>query len=476
MTTLFLDLSGRNPRVLFTERNRLVAVRTIDDQDDGPGALPALLGGLANLSTRRIDRAHLIVPDREVAVSLHKLPEMPPADAVKVIRRRLETPGDNGDPLLRLTALETRQNQQTYLAEQFSRQALASYLESFGQARIRLRTITTPLQALLAALAPLRQGHAQPQALFNIDGDAVTALFFSPTEILHYSRIVIPTEADETTISVDSGRGQKRKLFTVLNLLHGSYSQYQLDNPRSNMAKVWLCGAEAGIDGLAQSLADAMDVEVAPLNLLPAPVDNGQAFTPLAGLMRVHGDSKRSNFIPDEAARPAWLQPRRIRLAAGAAFAILAAALIVTTESRIIRLKHALQHAGQTLESLEAAAPGADALARRLDFLKHLEASRPPFYDILRELAEQLPDEVLLDRIRYRQSSSGGTLELVIVTADAPAANNEAVFSAITGTLDRSHFLFDYADPVIAAVDDGESRLIQVSVVCTVPPSGGIRR
>lgn len=477
MTTLFLDLSGKQPRALLAEGDRVIAAHTLAGlSPPRPEAVGEVLAQVAGRAGVRIDRAHLIVPDRDVATSTYKLQEMPLADAEKIILRRLGAASGVEEPLFRLTALEMTHHQQSYLAEQLDRQTVTSYLKGFTEARIRLKTITTPLQATLAALAPLRQEMLQPQAVFNIDGEAVTALFLSSAEILHYSRTPIPASEEEAAAPGDAGRLLKRKLFGILNLLHGIYSQYMLDNPRFHMGKVWLCGAEAGIDGLPQSLADAMDIEVALLSPLPEPAENSQAFAALAGLLHDHDSPERVNFIPDDVFKPMRLQPRLAKLAAGALYATVAVILVVTSEGRVAALKSELRHAGQQLKALEASAPGTEALAKNLDVLKQLDSGRIPFHELLRDLAEHLPDEVLLDGIRYLKGADRGTLELVMVTADSPEGNKEAVFSAITGALDRSPYLAGYADPVIAMIREGETRLIQVTIVCTLPPAGGDRR
>lgn len=474
MTVLFLDLSGKSPRYLLLDGERPVAYGTTPEPAASPDDLHRLLTAIASDTGQRIHRAHLVVPDREVTSGTYTLQEMPLDDAAKIIARRIGATGGEMEPLL-LTLMNTLNRQQTFLTEQFSRQNLASYNDSFAAARIRLKTVTTPLQGLLAAVAPFRAEMLQPHALFSIDGGFVTALFLSATEIHHYVRLPLPTPEAETDGAERSERALRRKLFDILNLLHGVYSQFMLDNPHFHMGKAWLCGAEAGIDGLTVSLADAMDIEVDLLQPPSGIAADDQAFAILAGLAATCDDPKHGNFFADPPVRTLFLRSRGIRLVAAVLLAVAIAGLVIITEGRVVRLNRELAEVGRSAADLKASAPEAESLARQLEAIRETAEHRVPFYEILKTLAEKLPDQVQLDSLRYRMGTGGDILELVLVTDVLPEGDQSPVLSAVTGMLDASPSLAQYADPAIAIIRDEDRRLTQLTIACTIAPARGGR-
>lgn len=475
MTTLFLDLSGRNTRAILTDGQHLAAL-TIDRQEVSPEAIDRLLVRIAARTGRRIAQAHLIIPDREIIASTFKLQQMPLPDAVKIIRRRLGAPPGENTLLPLPTAFDLRNNQQTYLVEQCSRQTTSRYLDSFAAARIRLLTLTTPLQALFAAITTFRRDMASPQAVFHIDNDVVTAVFLTSNEILHYSRTTLTPDRDDPVETDEAERARKRRLFDILNALHNICTQYLLDNPRLTINKVWLCGADATISGLPQSLAEATDLEVALLNPFPTSVENAPAYTALAGLMQVCTDLKRGNFIVQKQFLARLPRPGVLKKAIVGGMVVGMLILIVVTEIRVANNRNDLKAASQTFKELQATAPEVEAFARNVDFLKKIDGRRVPFHDILRDLAEHLPDTVMLDRIRYDQRSDRGRLELMMVAAAPDTADRGTVLSDIAGTLARSPHLTGCEDPVIGSVRESGGRLMQIAIICSLQKAEGVRR
>ncbi|ALC15269.1 Tfp pilus assembly protein PilN [Desulfuromonas soudanensis] len=473
MTNLFIDLRGRCIRTLVSKGEQILCARTFSRTLESAGDLKELLAEVAALAGQNPDHAHLIVPGDEVNISLYKLQAMPLEDAAKIVQRGIASATGLKDPNFRLTPMAPHQDKEVYLAEHVSRVTVLRYLRLFADAKIPLKSITTGLQGDLAAFSGIRDEILQAHAVFDIDSDSISALFLSPTEILHYETVAIPEINEEGgEEEVDGNRRLRRKLFAILNIIHGIYSQYIPAHPHYPVEKVWLCGLDGGIEGLAGSLKDAMDVEVVLSDLLSGQPEGSHPYAALAGLARTQGRGAPLNFIPGEILRPLRLKPRTLALAGGALLALLFLAVGLGFQSRIADLEKMVRSEKVELDQLKSAATASRALKDDLLFLKGVQEKRIPFYTILGELADRLPDKILLDALSFRQGEAEGVLELLAVTPYNTGDGKERVFTAFMEVLDTSATLHRYQEPTLAMENLGEKKLIKIKVACQVTPSG----
>ncbi len=467
-THLFIDLRGRDLRALVTEGKRVLAASATPGPLDDERTLQDLIATLVAKAGHKPERAHLVLGNDQVSFNTYRLQEMPLADVEMIIQRSITTATGEREPIFRLTPLSPQQDKEAFLAEQVSRETVAGYRQLFEKAGVRLETISTGLQANLAAFAAHRDDILQAQAIFDISSEAITAIFLSPTELLHYETLAIQEveREDDSSDAAERSRAIKRRLFAILNVIHGIYSQYMLANPHSAIEKVWLCGPESGIEGLEESLVEAMDVEAAAFDLLAGQLDDSRPYTPLFGLAEARGQAGFVNFIPAETRKPTRAVSRTRALAAGAVVVLLLAAVVVTSQLEIRRMEQRLKSETAELQFLQATAAAERDRAASLRFLKQLDDTTPALYAMLGEVADRLPVEVQLDGINYRQEDDSGVLELLAVTRHETPWKNERIFTALMASLDESPTLECKQDPEIAMLRVGEEKLIKIKVSC----------
>jgi hypothetical protein len=89
---------------------------------------------------------------------------------------------------------------------------------------------------------------------------------------------------------------------------------------------------------------------------------------------------------------------------------------------------------------------------KNLENLKKLTAQQFVFYNLFRELANELPDGVLLENIEYRFKDDKGTL---IIATLAPLGNKVAATEypgKVMAMFDRSSSLKNHREPTITTV------------------------
>jgi len=465
---IFIDQRGQQLRALVTDGSRVLATTTSPGPLDSPRGLQDLVAKLVAKAGRKPESAHLVIADDQVEFSTYRLQEMPQADVKKIVLRSISAATGEKEPIFRLTPLAPQQDKDVFLAEQIPRETVLRLRQHFAESGLQLASISTGLQANLAAFTVHRDEILQAHAIFDISPEAVTATFLSSTEVLHHETQSIQETDRDSSSDDEAGRGRalKRRLFSILNVIHGIYSQYMLANPLSPVEKVWLCGPESAIEGLTESLFDAMDVEVATFDLLAGQGYESLAFTPLAGLVTAQGKAGYVNFIPDEILKPVRVGNRTLALAAGGIVALALLAIAVASQLEIGRLERQIKNESAEVLALQVAAEAERGQAESLRFLKKLNDSAPPLYAILGEIANRLPAEIQLDGLNYRQENDIEEMELLAVTRHATPWQNERIFTALMTSLDGSQHIACKQEPDIAMLRSGEEKLIKIKVTC----------
>lgn len=476
---LFIDQRGGERRALLTEGGRVLARGILPGPLDSVNALNELVLVLANKSGRNPVEAHLLIAADQVKFSTFRLQEMPRADIEKIVQRSITTATGEKEPIFRLTPLVPEQEKDVFLAEQIPRETITRLTQLFSAAHLRLASISTALQATLLSFAPHRDSILQAQAIFDISSESVTATFISPTELLYQETVAIrENDRDgEVPDEADAARVIKRQLFTILNVIHGLYSQYMMANPHSPVEKVWLCGPGAEIAGLEDSLVDAMDLTVAPLDLLAGTMEESRAFTPLAGL--IHGCQQNSyvNFALAEKTSAASEGHRKRNFLVAGVIGLLLVAIGMTAFLEIQRLEKRLVRERAELQSLQSMAVSEQSRSANLHFLRQLNDEAPPFYSIMKEVAERLPAEIQLDGVNLDQRDDGAMLEILAVTRHRTPWENTRIFTSLMAALDGVQLLECSQNPDIAMLSVGKEKLIKLKVNCRImTQQGGQKR
>ncbi len=472
---LFIDQRGSELRALISEGGEIYAESILPGPLEGGNTLKHLIADLTAKSGRKPLQTHLLIATEQVKLSSYHLQEMPINDVKKIIERGISSTTGEKDPIFRLTPLAPQQDKDVYLAEQIPRGTIIRLLQQFKEAGIKLASISTGLQATLAAFESHRNDILQAQVILDISSEAITATFVSSTELLHLETQAIqdPNREIEESEDVDRTRELKRQLFAILNVIHTLYSQYMRANPLFPVEKVWICGPGSDIEGLEDSLIDAMDIEVARLDLLAEQIPASHAFTPLAGMISAEQQGNIVNFIPVEISDPVRISSKTKAMISGAAVILAIVAIGLFTQFDIWGVKKQLKKEQTELQFLQAQATANKSRINSLLFLKQLKETPPPLYAIFGEIADDLPRGIELDALLFQQEEEVETLEILAVIKHETARKNEQIFTTLMSTLGDSKYLVCNQEPDISIFNVREKKLVKIKVKCQLTPHNG---
>lgn len=472
---LFIDQRGSELRALVSEGERVYAGVTLQGSLEQESTLQELVAKLAANSDKKPEQAHLLIATEQVNLDTYHLQMMPLNDAKLIIQRGVSSTTGEKDPIFRLTPLAPQEDKDVYLAEQIPRAMITRLLQQFKDAGIKLTSISTGLQATLAAFAPYRNDIMQAQVIFDISAESISATFLSPSEVLHLETQTFQDSGRErdTDEAEDEDRELKRQMFAILNVIHGLYSQYMNAHSLFPVEKAWLCGPGSDLAGLKESLVEAMDIEVASLDLLTGQIENSRPFTPLAGLIAAQQQQTLINFIPTEISAPVRFSSKVKAMAAGGVIVLLLFVAVLASHLETRALQQQLTREQSELQFMQASAVAGKARVNSLKFLDQLQQSAPPLYQIFGGIADNLPREVQLDGLIFKEQGGVAKLEVAAVIENKTAWENEQIFTSFIAALDASPHMSCKQDPEISIFKDQKKKLIKVKVTCQIESSAG---
>ena len=480
MADLYLDLRNKAVRVIVAEGGAVSYGRVFNRQLTDEAVLRELLADIRRECGGAFPRAHLLLSSDEVTVSQHKTQALAIADAEMIIRRAVATATGDPEPLFRLTRMAAEQNQQVYSAEYVSRTVIERYVRMFRQAKVRLATVTTALQANQALFPKLQSEIHQVQVLFELNQEAVEAYFFTPSELLRYEVVAARrnlAEEHDASSESDAERSSRRRLYESMTLLHGLYSHFMNANPQASVEKVWLSGDGSNLPGLSDALAGGMGIPVEVV--VPEEVKglkDSQAYAALAGSVRLLASGSAVNFIPAEMLRRLPVNKRTVMQFAASCCVVVPLLVVAVTEMRYAAQKSQLNNERQALQQLTNSAVRVKEEAKQLQNIQGIIRERISFYDILKDLATRLPRETYLDEIDYKQVANGNRLILKSFIEYDSEFGRRGLLSNYLSALDSSSVLAGHDEPVITYRQQGDKKLMVIAVTCQLKPQQGTGR
>ena len=481
MAELFLDIhDSRCVRAIVTD-NGTVSFRntyllqppvhhsaSAAEPADNPPVLPAgwlpdILASIRQDAGVSVDQAHIIVPATDVQNSIHKLPLMPEADARKLITRKTFNNNDDEAPNIHLTQMAVEQKNQEWLAEYVTADTLKAYKKIFSTAGIKLKSLSTALDATLLAIAEIRESIFNAHAVIEINSSTIEICYVSATTLLQQETLTITVEDSPGD---DSGQelSSRKRSFAILDLLYHANSRYMATFSMIPVQKVWLCGSDRAITDLAATLQDAMDIET---QLLADPGES--AFVVVNGLVTGIRNGQSANLVNPDLLRRFPLKKQSGMLVYVVTL-LLAVLIVINTERQHIRVKKQDVDTRKALAAQKSNQTASAAIAKNLETLRRLTGSQIIFYPIFRELAMELPDGVFLDSFVFSGKESHEVIEF---TASFPHTNDlgtTKTLSKITEIMKRSPYLNKFREPIVTSVTAGQKKTMTVKFTCEVKP------
>lgn len=414
-----------------------------------------------------IEATHLILPPEDVVISQHMTPRISKADAEKVIIRKISAETKEDYPPFSIVAGASDQKSQTWNALYVSPATLKRYKKLFAANKLKLKSITTPANAMLDAFKNVREAIFNAHAIFEIVGGYIEAYYISSDGLLHNERIQYDKGVNvEEQLDVDPEKQLKQLLFKVINSIFQINSHYQAENPQIPVQIAWLCGDVNGLDEMATTLKEAMSVEVALAPAIPVGMENESGYVPLTGFASAiqAGTATAYAIVPIMRRFPLR---RTYGVAIYALTAFLSAIAIYLTEKeyRTIKKKVAPQAVSGYKGAVQKSSP---AYLKNLEILKKLSSQQFVLYPLFRELANELPDGVMIENIEYKFKDDKGT---IVITTLSPLGAKVGVID-IPGKLmtvvDRSQALKNHQDPAIATVVKDKERFLKITITSEV--------
>ena len=417
--------------------------------------------------TSSIDSVHLILPSDEVTIETHQLPKMPQADALKLIGRKISAESKEEYPPFNVLRGTSDQKTQTWCSLYIPTATLKDYHKLFSSCRMRLTSITTSVNAMLDAFRTVREAIFNAHAVFEIQRGFIEAFYISADGILHFQRLPYASSAATSEMSAeDAEKTQKQKIFKIINTIFSVNSQYQTAHPTTPVQMAWVCGLESGLDEIAEALKEAMGIEVGIAPATPTVGDADESgYVPLAGFAAAIQSNTATIYTAADFFRRFPLRKTSgIIIYALTACAALLAVTLTEREYNKLRKEVQLANTGK------GASSSASSYGKNLDALKKLTSRQFVFYNLFRELANDLPDGIFLENLEYHQKGDKGFIDLTALVRLDDKIAESMLLTRFMALVDRSPTLKNHREPGISAFTRDTQRFLKITVTSEVNP------
>lgn len=478
MNTLIVDIRESVVRAIISQEGgpryhrvfRHSGLEEGDETASGEGmSLPEILKTIRSESGCFIESAGLILPPEQVHLSKHTTAKVSVSDAEKIIGRKIVAESKEEYPPFSILPGASDQKTQTWQSLYVPTATIKHYQKIFRANRIKLKSITTPVNAMLEAFKSVRETIFNADAVFEISAGYVEAYYISSDGILHTECLSYLGGGKLAESGVnDPEKMLKQLMFKIINTIFKINSHYQLANPQTPVQLAWVCGEISGLDEIAEALKEAMSVEVAIAPSIQSGMDDENAYVPLiAFAAALEGGTAVSYAAADFFKR--FPLRKTYGIAIYSITSLMALLAMILTEREYQSLRTQVEPLTQGSAKGQAAKVVPSYL-KNLETLKKLTSQQFLFYPLFRELANDLPDGIVLESLDYRFKDDKGT---IVVTALAPLGvkgNGSELPGRLMALFHHSPSLQNYREPAISTVTKEKDQYLKIVFTSEVKP------
>lgn len=419
-----------------------------------------------------VDSTHLIIPADDVIMETHQLPKMSRQDAHKLIGRKISAESKEDFPPFTIIPAASDQKTQSWCSLYVPTATLREYHKAFTSCRMRLSSITTPVNAMIDAFRSVREAIFNAHAIFEIQRGFIEAFYISADGILHFERLPYAAAATISDYNAEEAeKAQKQKIFKILNSIFSINFHYQTAHPATPVQMAWVCGLESGLEEIATALKESMGIEVGIAPALPTGLPDESGYVPLAGFAAALQSNSATTYAAADFFRrfPLRKTSGLIIYAVTGTAALLAVTLTELEYRKLLKQTKPLQQSLDPKQNKNKAT-ASSAYTNNLEALKKLTTRQFVFYNLFRELATELPDGVYLENLEFHLKDDKGTINITaLARLDDHMAENRLLSKFMT-MLERSPTLKNHREPAIVFYAKDKERFLKITVISEVNP------
>lgn len=455
MIQLYLDIREDSLAILIHDGNKVCRRlnSTFDSLDD--------LRDKVKLSIKdsglKPDIAHIIIPPSEVIVENITLQNMPVEYAELIIRRKIINERGLKDPLFHLTLLRSERLQQIYMVEVIEKEKAEGYIKILSSSGINVRTLTTAFQANLVSAKEVEKDIGT-FGILDIGNEFMEFTIISNSVPILHERVSLQRSEKDESIKERQERFDRIALFKIAEKFHHIYKRSKSDLTQ-NFSKVFLCGHLCVNRELIDILSEIVEIET----LKDSEGDESCLYTSLKGLVRGASNKGIANFLERKRKSLSFFLKRYRR---PALVAMIAYILVLAVGFYYVETKYR-----KTLLRLDLETK---ALSQRAKDVGHsgqwsqlmaIPEKDIPLYELMKYLANNLPDGIFLEKINYIGTDKRVIIELNFMIKDATSIGREALLTRLIKTLDGSVYLKRHAEPAISIETKDKNRNVRIQLV-----------
>ncbi|MDD2364858.1 MAG: hypothetical protein PHN84_01700 [Desulfuromonadaceae bacterium] len=414
-----------------------------------------------------IDAAYLILPQDDVVISYHTTPKLSKIDAEKIIDRKIKTESNEEFPSFSIVQTTSDQKAQNWMAQYVPAATLKRYRKLFRANKLKLKSITSPINAILDSFKIVREAIFNAHAIYEIIDGYVEAYYISADGILYFERHPYTKEGrSDENLEADGEKALKQLLFKIINTIFRINSNYMAENPQIPLQLAWICGDVGELNEIATALKEAMSVEVAIAPAMPSGMENESAYVPLGGFAAsLHNGTAVTYSTADFFRRFPLRKTYGISIFVLTGLLALLAFFLTEREYQTLRKQIDSTQKNGERDSSSRSNP---SHLKNMEVLKKLTSKQFVFYPIFRELANDLPKGVFLESVEYKFKDDIGNITITALIPLGERVTTTNIPGQLMSVFDASPYLNNHLEPSISTVFKDKEPFLKIVFNCEV--------
>lgn len=449
-----------NPYLLYSE---------LDNANEWNYRLNSIISEIRSDLNNNIDETHLIIPSNEVIIETHQLPKMARQNVEKLISRKISAESKEEYPPYAIIPSASDSKTDSWYSFYVPTTTLNDYRKAFSFCKMRLTSITTSINAMLDAFSSVREAIFNAHAIFEIQHNYIEAYYISSSGLLYFERLpfAATTVIEDPSVEEEEKR-LRQKIFKTINTIFSLNFHYQTTHPTIPVQLAWICGVESELDEIATSLKESIGFEVAIAPAIPTGLDNESSYVSLSGFAAALQRGTATSYNAASFYRRFPLR-KTYGISIYALTAITSMIAIFLTEREYNDLKRQVPQAIKS-DSKNSQKRPEPIYKKNLETMQKLTSQQFVFYDLFRNLANDLPTPLFLENVEYKFKDEKGNINITATAQLGTKVDSTDIPSKLMSMLDNSSTLKNHVEPVISTSTIGKDKFIKFVIKSEVKP------
>lgn len=469
MKEIYFDLRCGDVKVLVVEEKKIIFKAFYKDiHIEDNKKLVSIIKDIEKNIKVIPKEANLILPDEDFVLQEIALPKISEEEAKNILKARFARVFSSKKEEVNIFIVSTKneENKNIYGVQTLSPNIVEKYVKIFGMLKIKIKAIISALIASLKFFNNFITPAYAPQAVVDIDKNSINILVISNNEVIDHQFYSLPkleiTKELETGIPID--RIIKRRIYNITDTVYNFKVAFEQHYSAGTLNKFFFSGSGLKLyPSVDEAICEAIGNKIEYLRDFLDGDEENDVYVALYGFIFLMMEEKPFNFLYKKTWETTFFRLFKSKTIIST-FAFATLILFFALEYFYYINKKQLKDLERVKERIVDIKKITEEKDNKQKVIANL-INQPNFYEVFRLFANNLPQNVYLEKINYFKSADGKEkLECVIVCIVTDSLGDKKILSDAIKILDEVRWIKRKEEPQISNRKEGNTNFMVLKI------------